>query len=182
MISYNEYSAVVNKVVGDVFSGNMYHPEVCDFSFRLAVISVFTDCDLSVYEEENSSNKLFEYVFSKEASEILDKVKKTSSLIYDSLENAVLEAVEHRKKMLESSPMSLTDYALSNLVELLGNKIDEVDMAQFNNEDIKNIATATAKMTDGEFANYAVEALEKKGYLSKPNRVTRRKNIKTTKD
>ena len=86
--------------------------------------------------------------------------------------------------MLTSGSMSMTDIALSTLVETLTKKVENIDTSMLTKENMDTMIKAVNATQDGNFAESLVDTMLDKGLLAKPNRETRRKNgqrSKTTK-
>ena len=77
--------------------------------------------------------------------------------------------------------MSMTDIALSTLVETITKKVEQIDTSMLTKENIDTMIKAVNATQDGNFAESLVDTMLDKGLLAKPNRETRRKNIKQTK-
>lgn len=171
-ISFDEYNAIVDKVVNDCFLGDTYSPANYELSFRTALLLAFApDYDLSGCAD---NNELWERVTNEEAEETLSFIRKTN--IYYDLELAVDNAIEYRIKLIASGSMSMTDIALSKLVDTIAKKMDSVDFNMLSKEDVNAIADATVSLSKGENMDGLVNALLDNGLLAKPNRATRRKN------
>ncbi len=69
--------------------------------------------------------------------------------------------------------MSLTDYALSQLVKTFNEKVQGLDITD---ESIKAVTEAVNKSNETDFAGNLVDAFVEKGMLTKPSRSTRRAN------
>lgn len=171
-ISFDEYNAIVDKVVNDCFLDDTYSPANYELSFRTALLLAFApDYDLSSCAD---NNELWERVTNEEAEETLSFIRKTN--IYYDLELAVDNAIEYRIKLIASGSMSMTDIALSKLVDTIAEKMDSVDFNMLSKEDVNTIADATVSLSKGDNMDGLVNALLDNGLLSKPNRATRRKN------
>ena len=171
-ISFDEYNAIVGKVVNDCFLDDTYSPANYELSFRTALLLAFApDYDLSGCAD---NNELWERVTNEEAEETLSFIRKTN--IYYDLELAVDNAIEYRIKLITSGSMSMTDIALSKLVDTIAEKMDSVDFNMLSKKEVNTIADATVSLSKGENMDGLVNALLDNGLLAKPNRATRRKN------
>ena len=101
--------------------------------------------------------------------------------IYPYIEEAIENKVDYKIKLITSSPMSMSDIALSNLFEALAEKVENIDTSMLTKENMDTVINAVNATQDGNFAENLVDTMLSKGLLSKPNRETRRKNIKQTK-
>ena len=72
--------------------------------------------------------------------------------------------------------MSMTDIALSTLVETLTKKVEQIDTSMLTKENMDTMIKAVNATQDGNFAESLVDTMLDKGMLAKPNRETRRKN------
>ena len=171
-ISFDEYNAIINKVVNDCFPDGTYSPANYDLSLRTALILAFApDYDLSGCEDNNA---LWERVTSDEAYEIIDNIYKTR--IAYTIEDRLRNAIDYRIKLLTSGSMSMTDIALSTLVDTLTKKVEQIDTSMLTKEDMDTMIKAVNATQDGNFAESLVNTMLDKGMLTKPNRETRRKN------
>lgn len=176
-ISFDEYNAIIDKVTNDCFPDGTYSPANYEISFRTAILAVFApDYDLSDCEDNNA---LWTKVMSDEANKIIDE-------FYDSdyrcsLTKAIRENIDYRIKLLTSGSMSMSDLALSKLFEVLTEKVEKIDTSMLTKENMDTMIKAVNATQDGNFAENLVDTMLDKGLLAKPNRETRRKNIKQTK-
>ena len=181
-ISFDEYTAIIDKVVNDCFPDGTYSPANYDLSLRTALLCAFApDYDLSGCDDNNA---LWERVTSKEAIDIVNKIYDTKNpigYITYTIENRIRENIEYRIKLLTSGSMSMTDIALSTLVDTLTKKVEQIDTSMLTKEDMDTMIKAVNATQDGNFAESLVDTMLDKGLLAKPNRETRRKNIKQTK-
>ena len=171
-ISFDEYNAIVDKVVNDCFPDGTYSPANYDLSLRTALLCAFApDYDLSGCDDNNA---LWERVMSNEADEIIEKIESFD--IQHLIIKAIRENIEYRIKLLTSGSMSMTDIALSTLVDTLTKKVDSVDTSMLTKENMDTMIKAVNATQDGNFAKSLVDTMMEKGMLAKPNRETRRKN------
>ena len=181
-ISFDEYTAIVDKVVNDCFPDGTYSPANYDLSLRTALLCAFApDYDLSGCDDNNA---LWERVTSKEAIDIVNKIydkENPIGYIAYTIEDRIKDSIDYRIKLLTSGSMSMTDIALSTLVDTLTKKVESVDTSMFTKENIEAVFNAIVSTKDGDFAKSFVNALVDNNIISKPNRETRRKNIKQTK-
>ena len=176
-ISFDEYTAIVDKVVNDCFPDGTYSPANYELSLRTALLCAFApDYDLSGCDDNNA---LWERVMSNEANEIFDKIEYYD--IQRLIIRAIRDNIDYRLKLLTSGSMSMTDIALSTLVDTLTKKVEQIDTSMLTKEDMDTMMKAVNATQDGNFAESLVDTMMEKGMLSKPNRETRRKNIKQTK-
>lgn len=176
-ISFDEYTAIVDKVVNDCFPDGTYSPANYDLSLRTALLCAFApDYDLSNCDDNNA---LWERVTTDEAREIVQQIM--DSYIGYNISNAIYESIEYRIKLLTSGSMSMTDIALSTLVDTLTKKVEQFDTSMLTKENMDTMIKAVNATQDGNFAKSLVDTMLDKGMLTKPNRETRRKNIKQTK-
>ena len=173
-ISFDEYTAIIDKVVSDCFSDGTYSPANYELSLRTALLCAFApDYDLSGCDDNNA---LWERVMSNEANEIIDYISTELSGIEQSIKRAIWDNIDYRLKLLTSGSMSMTDIALSTLVDTLTKKVEQIDTSMLNKEDMDTMIKAVDATQDGNFAKSLVDTMLDKGMLAKPNRGTRRKN------
>ena len=178
-ISFDSYTAIVDKVVNDCFPDGTYSPANYDLSLRTALLCAFApDYDLSGCGDNNA---LWERVMSDEANEIIDYISTELSGIKQSIKRAIWDNIDYRLKLLTSGSMSMTDIALSTLVDTLTKKVEQIDTSMLTKENMDTMIKAVNATQDGNFAENLVDTMLDKGMLAKPNRETRRKNIKQTK-
>ena len=178
-ISFDEYNAIIDKVTNDCFPDGTYSPANYDLSLRTALLCAFApDYDLSNCDDNNA---LWERVMSNEADEIIDYISTELSGIKQSIKRAIWDNIDYRLKLLASGSMSMTDIALSTLVETITKKVEQIDTSMLTKENIDTMIKAVNATQDGNFAESLVDTMLDKGLLAKPNRETRHKNIKQTK-
>ena len=171
-ISFDEYSAIIDKVTNDCFPDGTYFPANYDLSLRTALLCAFApDYDLSGCDDNNA---LWERVMSNEADEIIEKIESLD--IQHLIIKAIRENIEYRIKLLTSGSMSMTDIALSTLVETITKKVEQIDTSMLTKENMDTMIKAVNATQDGNFAKSLVDTMMEKGMLAKPNRETRRKN------
>ena len=171
-ISFDEYNAIIDKVVNDCFPDGTYSPANYDLSLRTALLCAFApDYDLSGCDDNNA---LWERVMSNEANEIFEKIEYFD--IQRLIMRAIRENIEYRIKLLTSGSMSMTDIALSTLVETITKKVEQIDTSMLTKENMDTMIKAVNATQDGNFAESLVDTMLDKGMLAKPNRETRRKN------
>ena len=171
-ITFNEYTAIVDKVVNDCFPDGTYSPVNYDLSLRTALLCAFApDYDLSGCDDNNA---LWERVMSNEADEIIEKIEAFD--IQHLIIKAIRENIDYRLKLLTSGSMSMTDIALSTLVETITKKVEQIDTSMLTKENMDTMIKAVNATQDGNFAKSLVDTMMEKGMLAKPNRETRRKN------
>ena len=171
-ISFDEYTAIVDKVVNDCFPDGTYSPANYDLSLRTALLCAFApDYDLSGCDDNNA---LWERVTTDEAREIVEQIMN-SYIVYN-ISKAICKSIEYRIKLLTSGSMSMTDIALSTLVETITKKVEQIDTSMLTKENMDTMMKAVNATQDGNFAKNLVDTMLDKGLLAKPNRETRRKN------
>ena len=171
-ISFDEYTAIIDKVVNDCFPDGTYSPANYDLSLRTALLCAFApDYNLSGCDDNNA---LWERVMSNEADEIIEKIESFD--IQHLIIKAIRENIDYRLKLLTSGSMSMTDIALSTLVETITKKVEQIDTSMLTKENMDTMIKAVDATQDGNFAKSLVDTMLDKGLLAKPNRETRRKN------
>ena len=171
-ISFDEYNAIIDKVVNDCFPDGTYSPANYDLSLRTALLCAFApDYNLSGCDDNNA---LWERVTTDEAREIVEQIMN-SYIVYN-ISKAICKSIEYRIKLLTSGSMSMTDIALSTLVETITKKVEQIDTSMLTKENMDTMIKAVNATQDGNFAESLVDTMMEKGMLAKPNRETRRKN------
>lgn len=178
-ISFDEFYTIIDNVVNSCFIDGEYFSSYYELTLRVALIKAFApDYEIPTATEDNY-NDVWETVTSKEANEVLVAIRQNS--IYPYIEEAIEHKVDYRIKLITSSPMSMTDIALSNLFDILTEKVKNIDTSMLTKENMDTVINAVNATQDGSFAENLVDTMLDKGLLAKPNRETRRKNIKQTK-
>ena len=178
-ISFDEFYTIIDNVVNSCFIDGEYFSSYYELTLRVALIKAFApDYEIPTATEDNY-NDVWETVTSKEANEVLVAIRQNS--IYPYIEEAIEHKVDYRIKLITSSPMSMTDIALSNLFDILTEKVENIDTSILTKENMDTVINAVNATQDGNFVESLVDTLLDKGVLAKPNRETRRKNIKQTK-
>lgn len=158
-ISFDEYRAVIDKVVNDTFADNVYSPAYHDLSLRTALLNVYAP-EYKVDGTDN--NTLYDSVYTDEANEIFDEIKKKKQY-YDILQ-AINNGINFRKDLITSGGMSMSDIALANLID----KFTEVVEKLGDNLDVettKNFVESVTTMKDGITAENMVNALIDTGMI-----------------
>ena len=178
-ISFDEFYTIIDNVVNSCFIDGEYSSNYYELTLRVALIKAFApDYEIPTANADNY-NDVWETVTSKEANEILMTIRQNS--IYPYIEEAIKNKVNYNIKLITSSPMSMSDIALSNLFEVLTKKVENIDTSMLTKENMDTMINAVNATQDGNFAENLVDTMLDKGLLAKPNRETRRKNIKQTK-
>ena len=177
-ISFDEYNAIINKVIEDCFVDGVYSPALYELSLRTSLISVFApDYDLNDCEDNNA---LWDKVANEKAEFIIVDIKRTG--YYQDIITAIDKGIQHRLRAIESSPMSLSDIALSKLLGVITDKIDSVDTDVMNKTTIEALIAANQQSGKEDFVDKLVDTMVEKGLVSEPSRATRRSNSKKKND
>lgn len=178
-ISFDEYNAIINKVIEDCFVDGVYSPALYELSLRVSLISAFVPAyDLSDCKDNNA---LWKRVTSEECKDILDEI------MYETMECnnicvAIKNGINHRLRAIEASPMSLSDIALSKLIGVVTEKIDSIDNEILNSDTISALINAEKQTNKEDFEAKLVDEMIARDLISKPNRATRRKSTKNNKN
>ena len=178
-ISFDEFYTIIDNVVNSCFIDGEYSSSYYELTLRVALIKAFApDYEIPTATADNY-NDVWETITSKEANEILVTIRQNS--IYPYIEEAIENKIDYHIKLITSSPMSMSDIALSNLFDALTEKVKNIDTSMLTKENMDTVINAVNATQDGNFVENLVDTMLGKGLLSKPNRETRRKNIKQTK-
>ena len=178
-ISFDEFFTIIDNVVNSCFIDGEYSSSYYELTLRVALIKAFVpEFEMPTANADNY-NDVWETVTSKKANEILMTIRQNS--IYPYIEEAIENKIDYRIKLITSSPMSMSDIALSNLFEVLTEKVENIDISMLTKENMNTMINAVNATQYGNFAENLVDTMLDKGLLAKPNRETRRKNIKQTK-
>lgn len=175
-ISFDEYNAVINKVVDDCFQNDIYTPANYEISLRTALLCAFAP-DYTITAEDN--NTLWENVTNNEANSILKQITQKQNEIYMSILEAIDKAISYRTRLITSSPMSMSDTALATLFDIITDKLSAIDTSALSKDNIDAIVSAANNIKDEQFTDNLIDTMLKKGLLTNSNRETRRKNIKS---
>ena len=178
-ISFDEFYTIIDNVVNSCFIDGAYSSSYYELTLRVALIKAFApDYEIPTATADNY-NDVWETVTSKEANEILVAIRQNS--IYPYIEEAIENKIDYRIKLITSSSMSMSDIALSNLFDILTEKVENIDTSMLTKENMDTMIKAVSATQDSNFTENLVDTMLDKGLLTKPNRETRRKNIKQTK-
>ena len=173
-ISFDEFYTIIDNVVNSCFIDGEYFSSYYELTLRVALIKAFApDYEIPTATADNY-NDVWETVTSKEANEILVTIRQNS--IYPYIEEAIENKVDYRIKLITSSPMSMSDIALSNLFDILTEKVENIDTSMLTKENMDTMIKAVNATQNGNFAESLIDTMLDKGLLAKPNRETRRKN------
>lgn len=178
-ISFDEFYTIIDNVVNSCFIDGEYSSSYYELTLRVALMKAFVpEFEIPTANADNY-NDVWETVTSKKANEILMTIRQNS--IYPYIEEAIENKIDYRIKLITSSPMSMSDIALSNLFEVLTEKVENIDTSTLTKENMDTMINAVNATQDGNFVENLVDTMLDKGLLAKPNRETRRKNIKQNK-
>ena len=178
-ISFDEYMTIVNTVSQNCFPNDTYSPAYYEIMFRYALLQMFApDYDIPEISETNY-NDVWDKVTNDEANEILCGIRQDR--MYPYIKEAVENAIDYRIKIITSSPMSMADIALATLFDTINDKVSQIDTSMLTKDNMDIMIQAVNATKDNQFASNLVDTMLDKGLLAKPNRETRRKNIKQTK-
>lgn len=177
-ISFDEYNAIINKVIEDCFVDGVYSPALYELSLRVSLMSAFCpEYDLSDCKDNNA---LWDKLTSDECEKILQNI--WSEIVCDNITSAIEQGINHRLRAIEASPMSLSDIALSKLISVITEKIDNIDTDILNKDTISALINAEKQTNKEDFEKKLVDEMISRGLISKPNRATRRKTTKENKN
>lgn len=178
-ISFDEYMTIVNTVSQNCFPNDTYSPAYYEIMFRYALLQMFAP-DYNIPEiSETNYNDVWDKVTNDEANEILCEIRQNR--MYPYIEKAVENAIDYRIKMITSSPMSMADMALATLFDTINEKASQIDTSMLTKDNMDIMIQAVNATKDNQFASNLVDTMLDKGYIAKPNRATRRNNIKQNK-
>ena len=178
-ISFDEFYTIIDNVVNSCFIDGEYSSSYYELTLRVALIKAFVpEFEIPTANADNY-NDVWDTVTSKEANEILMTIRQNN--IYPYIEGAIENKINYRIKLITSGSMSMSDIALSNLFDTLTEKVENIDTSMLTKENMDTMINAVNATQDGNFAENLVDTMLDKGLLAKPNRETRRKNIKQTK-
>lgn len=172
-ISFDEYNAIIDKVVNDCFPDGTYSPANYDLSLRTALLCAFApDFNLSDCDD---NNQLWEKVLSDDGNEIINKIYSEASNYVSLIKRSIWEGIEYNIKMTTSGSMSMSDIALSKLFEKLTEKVENIDTSVMTNENINALVGLANTMQSDKFTQNIVDTFVEK--ISN-NKDSDNKNIK----
>ena len=174
-ISFDEYNAIVDKVVNDCFPDGIYSPANYELSLRIALLIAFAP---EYKLDDSDNNTLWESVTNKEVNEILMNIYQND--IYPYIEETIKNAIDYRIKVITSGSMSMSDIALSNLFDVIIKKVESIDTSILTEENMNTVINAVNATQDGSFAENLVDTMLDKGLLSKPKKTTKSISTKTS--
>ena len=173
-ISFDEYNAIIDKVVNDCFPDGTYSPANYDLSLRTALLCAFApDFNLSDCDD---NNQLWEKVLSDDGNEIVNKIYSEASNYVSLIKKSIWEGIEYNIKMTTSGSMSMSDIALSKLFEKLTEKVENIDTSAMTNENINALVGLANTMQSDKFTENIVDTFVK----TINNKDSDNKNIKLT--
>lgn len=158
-ISFDEYNAIIDKVVNDCFPDGTYSPANYDLSLRTALLCAFApDFNLSDCDD---NNQLWEKVLSDDGNEIINKIYSEASNYVSLIKKSIWEGIEYNIKMTTSGSMSMSDIALSKLFEKLTEKLESIDTSVMTNENINALVGLANTMRSNKFIESIVDTFVK---------------------
>lgn len=139
-ISMAEFGAIVNAVVTKCFNDGKYDPTYKEFWIKYSITSVLCD-----YPFEN---KPIEEIWDNfQTDEDIKQTWEAIGIVYSEIiaeiRLAISQNIEHKNRI---SSYSMTDIALSNLIEVIEEKIDNAGDI-FNNENIQALTDMSKKLS-----------------------------------
>ena len=163
-ISFDEYNAIIDKVVNDCFPDGTYSPANYELSLRTALLCAFApDYDLSGCDDNNA---LWERVLSDDGNEIINKIYSEANNYVNLIKKSIWEGIEYNIKMTTSGSMSMSDIALSKLFEKLTEKVESIDTSVMTNENINALVGLANTMQSDKFTQNIVDTFVEK--ISQP--------------
>lgn len=160
-ISFNDFNAVVEKVVSDTFINDTYSPVYYDLSLRTALISAYAP---EFKLDDSDSDTLYECVYSDEACEIIDEIKRHKQ--YYDIESAIRNGINFRKDMITSGGMSMSDLALAKLLDKITEAVEKLG-DNIDTDSTKKFVETINNTQNGITAENMVKALSNSGLLGK---------------
>ena len=158
-ISFDEYNAIIDKVVNDCFPDGTYSPANYELSLRTALLCAFApDFNLSDCDD---NNQLWEKVLSDDGNEIINKIYSEASNYVSLIKKSIWEGIEYNIKMTTSDSMSMSDIALSKLFEKLTEKVESIDTSAMTNENINALVGLANTMQSNKFTENIVDTFIK---------------------
>lgn len=115
----------VNSVTDTLVDGENYNSIIRDLIFDYMIIKIFTDIDMSVIEDGDSSISIGDIEDFLEETNIVDVVKANVELgLIDELSDAIDKNIEYRTG-IHKNPLG---DALASLVNTLEKKLDGIDL------------------------------------------------------
>lgn len=164
-ISFDEYNTIVNTVVSSCFPNDKYSPVYYELMLRYTLIKAFApDYEIPELDEMNY-NEVWEKLTNTEGSGIYNKINNTT--VYYDIREAIDKTIDYKIKATVSSSMS--DMALSNLFDVISNKIETIDTSIITKDNINTVTQAVSSIKGNKnFESNLVDAMLKRGLLANP--------------
>lgn len=168
VISFDEYNAIVNTVVTGCFPNDIYSSVYYELMLRYSLIKTFApDYDIPELNETNY-NEVWEKLTNKDGNDVYNMICET--IVYYDIKDAIDNIIDYRIKTIVANTMSMSDMALSNLLDVISNKIETIDTSMITKDNINAIIQSVNFTKDDKFESRLVDAMLNKGLLSTPNK------------
>ena len=166
-ITMAEFGAVVNVVVSKCFENGAYDPTFKDFWLKHSLISVFCN-----YPFENVDvEEVFERLQDNDSEESVawGTIFDEHYDIVDEIREAVKMSIDHKNHI---GAYSMTDMALTNLIDAVSNKIDNMGDI-FTEENMNALVDVSGKLSklnnvsQKKIISTIIESFDKRGIKAK---------------
>lgn len=167
-ISMAEFGAIVNTVVSKCFESGSYDPTYREFWIKYTIVSVLCDYPF----EGKDIEEVWDYFQTDpDVIETWNKIlgQTNNSEMFADICKAVDRAINHKNSI---SSYSMTDMALTNLIDAISAKIDGVGDL-FTKENVQAIVDASGKLSklnnvsQKKIISAIIDSFDKRGITSK---------------
>lgn len=139
-ISMAEFGAIVNVVVSKCFENGYYDPVYRDFWLKYAVIVVLSDYP---FEDKDIEEVWDEFQTNEDVIKTWEAISIVYEKVLDDIHTAVSRSIDYKNRI---NNYSMTDMALTNLIDAISAKIDSVGDL-FTEENIQALVDASGKLS-----------------------------------
>ena len=140
-ITMAEFGAVVNVVVSKCFESGGYDPTYQDFWLKHSLISVFCDYPFENVDVEEIFERLQDN--GSEESVAWNVIFDEHYDVVDQIREAIERSIKHKNHI---GAYSMTDMALTNLIDAISNKIDNMQDI-FTEENMNALVDMSGKLS-----------------------------------
>lgn len=140
-ISMAEFGAIVNTVVEKCFESGGYDPTYEHFWLTYSIVSVFCDFPFENKDIEEIWDELQDR--NSEVSQTWEQIRTEHEQAVTEIEYAVAKSIAHKNHV---GAYSMTDMALTNLIDAISAKIDSMDEL-FTAENMQSLVDMSGKLS-----------------------------------
>lgn len=162
-ISMAEFGAIVNTVVKKCFESGSYDPTYEDFWKAYTIISVYCDYPFDGKNIEEIWDELQDR--NSDISQTWEKIRAEHENTVGKIETAIVKSIAHKNHV---GAYSMTDMALTNLIDAVSEKIDGMEDV-FTAENMQTLVDMSSKLSklnnvsQKKIVQTIVESFDKRG-------------------